>query len=449
MSSSRPVPPPVPPPVGGRYRVLDRAGVGGIGEVWRVEDENLSRTLAAKVLRADRRTRDHAARLRREAVLTGRLQHPAVPPVVERGELPGAAGPFFTMKLVRGRTLRDLLRDRDAAAGDGSPNEPDAPGGDGRRGELLGVVRRVCEAVGYAHELGVIHRDLKPSNVMVGAHGEVQVMDWGMARVVRATADAGDWDESTFLAAGDDAAPLSADDATLPTPARTAPAGETVALPATRAGGPVGAGAGDAGRGAAGAGGGDAGDPLATLTRAGAGVGTPAYMPPEQARGEADAVDARSDVFGLGAVLFATLTGTAPFASGDSLSSFRLAAAGDVRDALAKLAACDADGEIKTLCRRCLSPDPADRPADGSAVAGALRDYERSVRDRLQAARADAAAAAVRAAEERKRRRVWAGLAATAAALALTVAGAGWRYAADRADRRAAAAVAAAATNPP
>ena len=101
-------------------------------------------------------------------------------------------GPFFAMKLVGGRTLRDLLKEGEkASAGASAPRAPDA--------RLVTVFRQVCDAVGYAHSEGVIHRDLKPSNVMVGGHGEVQVMDWGMARLVRGEV-AGAAEESTFLA---------------------------------------------------------------------------------------------------------------------------------------------------------------------------------------------------------------------------------------------------------
>ena len=139
------------------------------------------------------------------------------------------------------------------------------------------------------------------------------------------------------------------------------------------------------------------------MTRAGVGMGTPAYMAPEQARGEP--VDARADVFGLGAVLCTVLTGSAPFAGGDAVWAFKKAAAADLADALARLDACDADDELKDLCRRCLAPTPAGRPADGTAVADTVRAYEDGVRDRLRRTELAAAAAEVRAEEERERKR--------------------------------------------
>ena len=106
-------------------------------------------------------------RFNRETQLTGVLQHPAIPPVVERGELADGS-PYLTMKLVEGETLARILSKRRS---DGS----DLP-------RLLGVFEQIAQAVGYAHSQRVIHRDLKPANIMVGAFGELQVMDWGMAK---------------------------------------------------------------------------------------------------------------------------------------------------------------------------------------------------------------------------------------------------------------------------
>src|SRR5262249_2630896 len=153
------------------------------------------------------------------------LQHPGVVPVHELGEHEGR--PYLAMKLVRGQTLARLLAARSSPAQD--------------QARFLGVFEQVCQTVAYAHSQGVIHRDLKPANVMVGAFGEVQVMDWGLAKV---------------LDTPEPDAPARADDPLL---ARRAPE---------------------------------------EGTQAGAVVGTRAYMPPEQARGESDRLDRRGDVFG-------------------------------------------------------------------------------------------------------------------------------------------------------
>jgi serine/threonine protein kinase len=150
----------------GRYRIEGEIARGGMGVVLR--DDDFGRLLAVKVLRADLRN-DPALERRflEEARLTGQLQHPGVPPVHELGTLADGR-PFFSMRLVKGRTLAELLQSRAAHA-------EDLP-------HLLNLFASVCQAVGYAHSRGVIHRDLKPANVMVGAFGEVQVMDWGLAK---------------------------------------------------------------------------------------------------------------------------------------------------------------------------------------------------------------------------------------------------------------------------
>src|SRR5262249_62132824 len=133
-------------------------------------DNALGRRLAVKALRPEHRgDRVAERRFLGEARVTGQLQHPGVVPVHHIGLLPDGR-PYFTMKLVRGQTLAALL---EARAG---------PGQD--RPHFLTVFAQVCQTLAYAHSRKVVHRDLKPSNVMVGAFGEVQVMDWGLAKVL-------------------------------------------------------------------------------------------------------------------------------------------------------------------------------------------------------------------------------------------------------------------------
>jgi serine/threonine-protein kinase len=124
-----------------------------------------------------------AVRFRVEAAITGQLQHPGIPPPYEVGTLPNGQ-PFLAMKLVKGDTLRELLQQRQ------SPSDG--------LGRFIAIFAQVCHTVGYAHAQGVVHCDLKPSNVMVGAHGEVQVMDWGLAKRLqgRATPDRQPRDET-------------------------------------------------------------------------------------------------------------------------------------------------------------------------------------------------------------------------------------------------------------
>ena len=187
-----------------------------------------------------------------------------------------AERPFFTMKLVKGQTLAGILSD--------APSRPQD------RPRLLGIALQVCQTLAYAHAKGVIHRDLKPANVMVGAFGEVQVMDWGLAKVL---AEGGIADEEQASR-------------------RISPGRATVirTAPQQRLGGQPG-----------------------TDTEAGSLLGTPAYMPPEQANGDIANLDRRADVFGLGAILCEILTGKPPYVGRSVEEVRRKAANGDLADA--------------------------------------------------------------------------------------------------------------------
>ena len=314
------------------YRVVREIARGGMGRVLAAVDLALDRDVAVKVLLpgAD------PARFVRESKVTARLPHPGVPPVYALGTLADGS-PFLAMKLVAGQTLSAELKAAD-------------------RPRLLPAFAQVCQAVGFAHSKGVIHRDLKPANVMVGAFGEVQVMDWGLAK----------------LAAGPD------------TRGDPRPSGEPDTLPDVA----------DADRTTDHPGSGESTD---GQTRAGAVMGTPAYMAPEQARGEP--ADPRADVFALGGILCAILTGQPPFRGAAAAEVVRRAAAADLADAFARLAGCGADAELVALCNRCLSPAPEDRPADGRAVAEELTAYLTGVEERLRAAEVARGAEAARADE--------------------------------------------------
>ncbi|MBA4065820.1 MAG: hypothetical protein C0501_19295 [Isosphaera sp.] len=349
------------------YELLDEVGRGGMGVVYRARDAGLARDVAVKLLLARFPAGGPAARrFADEARITAQLQHPGVPPVHDLGSLPDGR-PFLAMKLIKGRTLADLLAGRGRQRPEASPN-------------LVAVFEGVCQAVGYAHAHGVVHRDLKPANVMVGAFGEVQVMDWGLAKA---------------LASRERQRPEGPADV-------TAPATE---VGSTR----------------------DEGDE----TQAGAILGTPAYMPPEQAIGAVDQIDARSDVFALGGILCAILTRHPPYLGADAESTRQLAARGKLDDAKARLAGCGADPDLVDLCERCLSVEKADRPADGGAVARAVADLRAAADERARQAEVDRVraegelrTAEVRAAEEWKRRRVQRLLSA-AALLVVGVAGVG------------------------
>ncbi len=153
-----------------RYRIDGEIARGGMGAVLKGRDPNLGRDVALKVLRDD--LRDNADMVRRfieEAQIGGQLQHPGVVPIYELGTFADRR-PFFAMKLVKGHTLAQLLGGRKDSA-------DDLP-------RFLSIFEAMAQTVAFAHARGVIHRDLKPSNVMVGSFGEVQVMDWGLAKVL-------------------------------------------------------------------------------------------------------------------------------------------------------------------------------------------------------------------------------------------------------------------------
>src|SRR5262245_6784381 len=165
-----PVPPAADLPQVPGYELFGEVGRGGMGIVYRARDLALDRDVAVKLLQ-DGYPADSpiARRFADEARITAQLQHPGIPPVHDLGTLPDGR-PFLAMKLIKGNTLDHLLAAR-----------PDPAHG---RGRFVAAFEQVCQAVGYAHAHDVIHRDLKPSNVMVGACGEVQVMDWGLAKVL-------------------------------------------------------------------------------------------------------------------------------------------------------------------------------------------------------------------------------------------------------------------------
>ncbi len=219
-----------------RYEILGEHARGGIGRILRARDLELGRVLAVKELISSNLLAE--ARFVREIGITARLEHPGIVPVHDAGRRAGDGRSFYTMKLVAGSSLREVVaRTRDLEG----------------RLALTPRVLAVAEAVAYAHSRGVVHRDLKPSNVIVGEFGETIVIDWGLAKVL-----------------GDDSDELFAD------------------VPGADA----------------------------DLTRVGHVIGTPSFMPPEQARGEPAGTSA--DVYSLGAIAYFVLSGQVPYEGGSS-----------------------------------------------------------------------------------------------------------------------------------
>jgi WD40 repeat protein/serine/threonine protein kinase len=379
-----------------RYLLGEEIGRGGMGVVYYAKDVRLNREVAVKLL-LDRYPADSviASRFVEEARITAQLQHPGIAPVHDLGTLANGR-PFLAMKLIKGKTLSKLLARRERkrpedSSEDLTPPPPSlkgkgeqdtAPFPSGKEKDLSGspfpsgkgvgglggfpfldTFSEICQTVAFAHSKNVIHRDLKPANVMVGAFGEVQVMDWGLAKVLR-NAEFG-------LRNEDGKAEEKYEPRSLIESNRT-PDSETLA---------------------------------------GSVMGTPAYMPPEQAKGEVAITNARSDVFALGAILCELLTGDPPY-TGPFEEVRAHSVLGDIQPARARLAASAADPDLIALATDCLDPDPANRPADASEVVARLSAYRTGVADRLRQAEQDRAAAEVRVHEQIKRRRVWLALAA-------------------------------------
>ena len=361
-----------------RVQLLGEIARGGMGVVLKGRDPDLGRDLAVKVLlEAHKEKPDLVRRFVEEAQIGGQLQHPGVVPVYELGTF-GDYRPYFTMKLVKGQTLAELLDERESPVAD-------LP-------RFLSIFAQIGQTMAYAHARDVIHRDLKPSNVMVGSFGEVQVMDWGLAKVLP---KGGVVDDAT-------AGKVEVRDTVI----ATARVGSD-----------------------------------SDLSQSGSVMGTPAYMAPEQARGEIDRIDERADVFALGSILCEVLTGQPAFVGRSSGEIHRKAALGDLAEALARLEGSGAAGELIALAKECLAREREDRPRHAGAVTDRTTAYLAGVQEKLRAAeiaraaesaRAEEAqrtahAAEARAAAERRARRLTAALTATVL-LAAGLGAVGWRW---------------------
>jgi len=301
-----------------RYRAKGEVGRGGMGAVLRVWDEDLRRHLAMKVVLGE--DAKHLARFLEEAQVTSQLDHPGIVPVHELG-LDAEGQVYFTMKLVKGRTLREVIELASEEREGWS------------RTRVLEVVLKICDAMAYAHDKGVIHRDLKPANIMVGRFGAVYVMDWGLARIQGR-------EDPRDVRILEPESPSSS--------LRSVRQDETDSSPDS---------------------------PLVTMD--GDVVGTPAYMSPEQAEGRLEALGPRTDVYALGAVLYHVLCGHMPYVKpGTKASTYAIwhwVRTGPPEPL--HTAAPEVPAELVSICEKAMAREPGARFASMEALADDLRAY--------------------------------------------------------------------------
>jgi len=245
-----------------KYEVGEMIAKGGMGAILNAKDVNLRRSVAMKVILDPRNaSKNQMLRFVEEAQITGQLEHPGIVPLHELG-MDAGGNIFYTMKFVKGRTLSDILKNIAEADSQTIRDYPLA--------YLLTIFQKVCDAIAFAHSRQVIHRDLKPENIMVGDYGEVVVMDWGLAKVLTKKAKR----QPGFVPPGT-------------TPRRTVDSGPSPAgIDSVRK---------------------DSGTEV-LKTMDGQIMGTPGFMSPEQALGQTDDIDERTDIYALGAILYNILT---------------------------------------------------------------------------------------------------------------------------------------------
>ena len=252
-----------------RYLITTEIGRGGMGTVYAATDAELGREVALKVSNTVAGAA-FESRLAAEARVLARLEHPGIVPIHDAGRLADGR-PFYVMKRITGRTLSEQIVQGIEAA------------------DRLRIFERICETVSFAHARGVVHRDLKPDNVMIGAFGEVMVLDWGVARALAGAAE--------------------------------------------------------------------------ELVTPGIVLGTHGFMAPEQARGETDAIDQRADVYSLGVILLALLSGEAA----------PVAATASAEASILRFPSIPSP--LRSICRRALAAHPSDRYPSAAALGDDVTRY--------------------------------------------------------------------------
>jgi eukaryotic-like serine/threonine-protein kinase len=305
-----------PSSAGTRFRIIRLHARGGLGAVCVAHDKELDREVAVKEIQSRHAgSAESRSRFLAEAEITGRLEHPGIVPVYGLGTYADGR-PFYAMKLIKGDSLKDAIDHFHRK--DWSTNYGDAEREVELR-KLLGRFIDVCDAVDYAHSRGVLHRDLKPGNIMLGKYGETLVVDWGLAKVV-----------------GAEESPRGTSESSSGTDVR----GSSVA------------------------------------TEIGRVLGTPPYMSPEQAEGRWDDLSPASDVYSLGATLYALLTGQAPFDAAQATDVLQQVRAGDFRPPSELKSVPIA---LEAICLKAMALSPSDRFRSPRELAEAIEQYRSDV----------------------------------------------------------------------
>jgi tetratricopeptide (TPR) repeat protein/tRNA A-37 threonylcarbamoyl transferase component Bud32 len=299
---------------GSRFRILRPHAKGGLGQVSVALDQELDRPVALKEIQDHHADEPHSrARFVQEAEITGKLEHPGIIPVYGLGHDVGGR-PFYAMRFIHGDSLREAIA---AFHGDlGLKKDPAARGS--RLRELLRRFTDVCNAVAYAHSRGVLHRDLKPGNIMLGPYGETLVVDWGLAKSVG--------DVSSGEAVSGEGSSLREGPIQL--------SGQSGSRAETVAGSPI---------------------------------GTPAYASPEQLTGAIGRLGPATDIYGLGATLYALLTGQAPVESNDLGEVIRRVERGEIPPP--RSIDPTIPKPLEAICRKAMAIKPEDRYKSARALA--------------------------------------------------------------------------------